>query len=72
MIGAGSIAKKQVFAPAFILRNDAINKIKSTAGTVGTYACGGQGYKTRLSSDVDCSLKQEGIIVRCSIEAHPL
>ena len=37
-------------------------------GTIGTYACGGQGSKTRFSSDADCSLKQEGIIVRCSIE----
>lgn len=27
---------------AINLRNDAINKIKNTAGTVGTYACGGQ------------------------------
>ena len=57
---------------AINLRNDAINKIKSTAGTVGTYACGGQGNKARFSSDVDCSMKQEGNIVRYSIEAHRL
>ena len=49
---------------AINLRNDAVNKIKSTVGTIGTYACGGQGSRTRFSSDVDCSLKQEGIIVR--------
>ena len=54
------------------LRNDAISKIKSTVGTIGTYACGGQGNKARFSSDVDCSMKQEGIIVRCSTEAHRL
>ena len=29
---------------------------------------GGHGNRARISSDVDCSLKQEGIIVRCSIE----
>ena len=57
---------------AINLRNDAISKIKSTAGTVGTYACGGQGSKARFSSDVDCSLKQEGNIVRYSTEARPL
>ena len=49
---------------AINLRNDAINKIKSTAGTVGTYACGGQGSRVRLSSYVDCSLKQEVQFVR--------
>ena len=49
---------------AINLRNDAVSKIKSTVGTIGTYACGGQGSRTRFSSDVDCSLKQEGIIVR--------
>lgn len=54
---------------AINLRNDAISKIKSTVGTIGAYACGGQGSKTRFnSSRVDCSLKQEGILVRCSIE----
>ena len=57
---------------AINLRNDAISKIKSTVGTIGTYACGGQGSRTRFSSNVDCSLKQEGIIVRCSTEAHRL
>ena len=57
---------------AINLRNDAINKIKSTVGTTGTYACGGQGNKTRFSSNVDCSMKQEGNIVRYSIEAHRL
>ena len=49
---------------AINLRNDAINKIKSTAGTVGVYACGGQGSRARLSSNVDCSLKQEVQFVR--------
>ena len=49
---------------AINLRNDAINKIKRTAGTVGTYACGGQGSRGRLSSYVDCSLKQEVQFVR--------
>ena len=49
---------------AISLRNDAVNKIKSTVGTIGTCACGGHGSRTRFSSDVDCSLKQEGIIVR--------
>ena len=29
---------------------------------------GGHGNRARISSDVDCSLKQEGIIVRCFIE----
>lgn len=57
---------------AINLRNDAISKIKSTVGTIGTYACGGQGNKTRFSSNVDCSLKQEGIIVRYSNEANHL
>ena len=57
---------------AINLRSDAISKIKSTAGTVGTYACGGQGNKARISSNVDCSMKQEGNIVRYSIEAHRL
>ena len=33
-------------------------------GTIGTYACGGQGSKTRFSSDADCSLKQEVQFVR--------
>ena len=50
---------------AINLRNDAISKIKSTVGTIGTYACGGQGSKIRLSSNlVDCSLKQEVQFVR--------
>ena len=44
---------------AISLRNDAVNKIKSTVGTIGTYACGGHGSRTRFSSDADCSLKQE-------------
>ena len=57
---------------AINLRNDAINKIKSTVGTTGTYACGGKRNKARISSNVDCSLKQEAIIVRCSTEAHRL
>ena len=57
---------------AINLRNDAISKIKSTVGTIGSYACGGQGNKARFSSNVDCSSKQEGIIVRCSTEAHRL
>lgn len=57
---------------AINLRNDAVNKIKSTAGTVGIYACGGQGSRARFSSNVDCSVKQEGNIVRYSIEAHRL
>ena len=33
-------------------------------GTVGTYACGGQGSRTRFSSDADCSMKQEVQFVR--------
>lgn len=49
---------------AINLRNDAISKIKSTVGTIGAYACGGQGSKARFSSDVDCSLKQEIQFVR--------
>lgn len=49
-----------------------VNKLKSTVGTIGTYACGGQGNKARFSSDVGCSMKQEGNIVRYSTEAHPL
>ena len=50
-----------------------VNKIRSTAGTVGIYACGGQGNKTRFnSSRVDCSLKQEERFVRSFIEAHRL
>lgn len=57
---------------AINLRNDAISKIKSTVGTIGTYACGGQGSRPSFSSDVDCSMKQEGIIVRYSIEAYRL
>lgn len=64
---------------AINLCNDAINKIKSTVGTIGTYACGGRGNKTRLiSSDVDCSMKQEVQFVRMDksnsneFEAHPL
>ena len=64
---------------AINLCNDAISKIKSTAGTVGTYACGGQGNKARLiSSNVDCSLKQEVQFVRMDksnsleFEAHRL
>lgn len=63
---------------AINLRNDAISKIKSTVGTIETYACGGQGNKTRLSSDVDCSMKQEVQFVRMDksnsleFEAHRL
>ena len=49
---------------AINLRNDAVNKIKSTVGTIGTYDCGGQGSRTRFSSDVDCSMKQEVQFVR--------
>ena len=49
---------------AINLRNDAINKIKSTVGTIETYACRGHGNKARISSDVDCSLKQEVQFVR--------
>ena len=33
---------------AINLRNDAVNKIKSTVGTIGTYDCGGQGNKARV------------------------
>ena len=55
---------------AINLRNDAINKIESTAGTVETYACGGQGNKDRFSSDVDCSLKQEVQFVRMDISNY--
>ena len=57
---------------AINLRNDAVSKIKSTVGTMGTYACGGQRSRTKTFGDVDCSMKQEGIIVRCSIEVHRL
>ena len=63
---------------AINLRNDAVNKIKSTVGTVGIYACGGQGNKARFSSNVDCSLKQEVQFVRMDksnsleFEAHRL
>ena len=63
---------------AINLRNDAISKIKSTVGTMGIYACGGQGSKARFSSDVDCSMKQEIQFVRMDIsnskefEAHSL
>ena len=57
---------------AINLRNDAISKIKSTVGTIGSYACGGQGSRTKTFGNVDCSLKQEGIIVRYSTEAHRL
>ena len=32
--------------------------------TVGTYACGGHGSRTRFSSDADCSMKQEVQFVR--------
>ena len=53
---------------AINLKNNAlkeVNNIRSTAGTVGTYACGGQGYKTRFnSSRVDCSVNQEVQFVR--------
>lgn len=49
---------------AINLRNDAVNKIKSTVGTIGTYDCGGQGSRARFSSDVDCSMKQEVRFVR--------
>ena len=49
------------------------NKIKSTVGTIGIYACGGQGSKARhCSSRVDCSLKQEERFVRTFNEAHRL
>lgn len=49
---------------AINLRNDAVSKIKGTAGTVGVYACGGQGSGTKSFGDVDCSLKQEVQFVR--------
>lgn len=49
---------------AINLRNDAINKIRSTVGTIGTYACGGQGSKVKSFDNVDCSLKQEVHFVR--------
>ena len=49
---------------AINLCNDAVNKIKGTVGTIGPYDCGGQGSRTRFSSDVDCSLKQEVQFVR--------
>lgn len=63
---------------AINLRNDAVSKIKSTVGTIGTYACGGQGNKASFSSNVDCSLKQEVQFVRMDksnsleFEAHRL
>ena len=47
-------------------------------GTIGSYACGGQGSRPRFSSDVDCSLKQEVQFVRMDksnlngFEAHRL
>lgn len=47
-------------------------------GTIGTYVCGGQGSRTRFSSDVDCSMKQEVQFVRMDksnlngFEAHRL
>lgn len=50
-----------------------VNKLKSTVGTIGTYACEGQGSKIRLNSNlVDCSLKQEERTVMSFIEAHCL
>ena len=50
-----------------------IEKLKSTVGTIGTYACGGQGNKAIIKSSLaDCSLNQEGIIVRSFIEAQQL
>ena len=57
---------------AINLRNDALNKIRSTVGTIETYACGGQGNKAKSFGDVDCSMKQEGITVRCSVESITL
>lgn len=63
---------------AINLRNDAINKIKSTVGTIGIYACGGQGSRTKSFGNVDCSLKQEVQFVRMDksnskgFEAHRL
>jgi putative transposase len=49
-----------------------VNKIKSTVGTIGTYACGGQGSKASFASNVDCSLNQEERFVRTFIEANRL
>lgn len=49
---------------AINLRNDAVNKIRSTVGTIETYACGGQGNKAKTFGDVDCLLKQEVLFVR--------
>lgn len=61
---------------AINLKNNAlkeVNKLRSTVGTIGAYACGGQGSKTRFnSSRVDCSLKQEERTVMSFIEAHCL
>lgn len=54
---------------AINLHNDAISKIKSTVGTIGTYACGVQGNEVKSFDNVDCSLKQEGITVRCFVES---
>ena len=53
---------------AINLKNNAfkeVERLKSTAVTIGAYACGGQGNKTRFnSSRVDCSVKQEVQFVR--------
>ena len=56
-----------------------VNKLRSMVGTIGTYACGGQGSKARFNpSRVDCSLKQEVQFVRMDksnsleFESHPL
>lgn len=61
---------------AINLKNNALKEIeilRSTAGTVGTYACGGQGSKTRFnSSRVDCSLSQEERTVMSFNEARRL
>lgn len=63
---------------AINLHNDAVNKIRGTVGTIGTYACGGHGSRTRFSSDVDGSMKQEVQFVRMDksnsneFEAHRL
>ena len=57
---------------AINLRNDAVNKIKSTVGTIGTYACGGQGNKVKFFDNVDCSLNQEERFVRTFIESHSI
>ena len=63
---------------AINLHNDAISNIKSTVGTIGTYACGGQGNRTKTFGNVDCSLKQEVQFVRMDksdsneFEAHRL